>query len=116
MHTVLHVFTQCMVFMYPHTAPTAPPVDVAYINLTSTSLILTWKPPSDDHHNGIIRSYIVQGKEETGRLFTLTSVHTQVLVGQLHPYYTYNFTVSAVTTLPGPYSEPLGLQTLEDGK
>ena len=93
-----------------------PPVNLAYTNLTSTSVTLTWQPPPDDSHNGIIRHYIVQGREETGVSFMSTTIDTQISFGILHPYYIYNFTVSAVTISPGPYSDPLTVQALEDGK
>ena len=50
------------------------------------------------------------------RQFQLTSVTTSVDAADLHPYYTYTITVSAVTIGEGPYSSAISLQTLEDGK
>ena len=50
------------------------------------------------------------------RQFQLMSTATTVVASTLHPYYTYSFTVSAVTVGEGPYSQPLSIQTLEDGE
>jgi hypothetical protein len=55
-------------------------------------------------------------EEETMRQFQLISTTTSISATALHPYYTYSFTVSAVTVGEGPYSQSLSLQTLEDGK
>ena len=55
-------------------------------------------------------------EEETMRQFQLMSTATTVVASTLHPYYTYSFTVSAVTVGEGPYSQPLSIQTLEDGE
>ena len=55
-------------------------------------------------------------EEETMRQFELTSITTSITATALHPYYTYSFTISAVTVAEGPYSQPLSLQTLEDGE
>ena len=49
------------------------------------------------------------------RQFQLMSTTTSVTATALHPYYTYSFTISAVTVSEGPYSQPLSLRTLEDG-
>ena len=50
------------------------------------------------------------------RQFQLMSTTTSITAAALHPYYTYSFTISAVTVGEGPYSQPLSLQTLENGK
>ena len=54
--------------------------------------------------------------QDTGEIFTHSTVQLSVTVGDLHPYYTYDFSISAVTVLPGPYSEPLVVRTLPDSK
>ena len=50
------------------------------------------------------------------RQFQLMSTTTSITATALHPYYIYSFTISAVTVGEGPYSQPLSLRTLEDGK
>ena len=43
-------------------------------------------------------------------------METGYSVGSLHPFYTYNISVSAVTVAAGPYTEPYTIRTQEDGK
>ena len=43
-------------------------------------------------------------------------METGYSVGSLHPFYTYNISVSAVTVAAGPYTEPYTIRTLEDSK
>ena len=47
----------------------------------------------------------------TGRNSSSISIHPQIVLGDLHPFYTYNFSVCAVTTDVGPceYFEPVQL-------
>ena len=54
--------------------------------------------------------------QDTGNIYSHFTAQLSITVGDLHPYYTYNFSVSAVTVAPGPYSEPLVVQTLPDSK
>ena len=76
-----------------------------------------WTAPDSIYHNGIIRFYVlIFVEQETGTNFTLTSTSTRLIVTTLHPFYTYNVTIAAVTISPGPFSEHLVFMTLEDGK
>ena len=76
-----------------------------------------WQPPAPSSQNGIIQHYIISVLEaETMRQFQLTSTTTSIDAVGLHPYYTYSFTVTAVTVGQGPYSQAVSLQTLEDGE
>ena len=80
-------------------------------------MTLSWNPPETSQQNGVIRSYIVIVKEEeTGRSFSVNSTNTELSIGNLHPFYTYHFTVAAVTVSQGPFTYDYVLQTLEDGK
>ena len=54
--------------------------------------------------------------QDTGEIYTHSTVQLSITVGSLHPYYTYNFSIAAVTVVLGPYSEPLVVQTLPDSK
>ena len=93
--------------------PSGTPQAVRYTAVTSTSVDLSWSPPPTEHHNGIIRQYSVRVVvQDTGEIFTHSTIQLRITVGGLHPYYTHNFSISAVTVVPGPYSEPLIVQTL----
>lgn len=98
------------------TDPTAPPDSLTVTSIGSTYVEVRWNAPDSSEHNGIIRFYKVFILEEgTGRNFTLTSTNTQIVATDLHPFYTYNVSVAAVTISPGPYSQHLLFRTLEDG-
>ena len=89
---------------------------LTFSNLTDSSFHLEWQslPPADQ--NGIIRHFLVNITEvDTGRQFQLTSLTNYILVGSLHPFYTYACTVAASTVDSGPYSPPLTVKTLEAG-
>jgi len=100
----------------PTSEPSASPQGVSHTAVTSTSVDLSWSPPPAAHHNGIIRHYTVRVVvEDTGEEFTINSADPQITIQSLHPYYIYNFSVSAVTVSPGPYSDLHTVQTLPDG-
>ena len=74
-----------------------------------------WEPPEDP--NGNIREYRVNvTEEETGRMFQLSTNTTSIVIGPLHPYYTYNCTIVAVTITPGPFSSVITVRTDEAGR
>ena len=54
--------------------------------------------------------------QDTGEIFTHSTVGPSITVGNLHPYYTYNFSISAVTVVPGPYSVPITVRTLPESE
>ena len=98
-------------------APSGPPVGVSYLEITTTSVTLSWNPPETSQQNGVIRTYIVNvHEEETGRSFSVNSTNTELSIGNLHPFYTYHYAVAAVTISQGPFTYEYVLQTLEDGK
>lgn len=101
----------------PFTAPSAPPQNVTTVEVSSTSVRLSWSPPTFSSRNGIITEYRINVTELTsGRQWLLTSFGTGFVVQNLHPYYAYEFLVSAHTVATGPSSEPHSVLTFEDGK
>ena len=85
-------------------------------DITSTSLTLTWAPPANP--NGVIRHYIIRAVEINTRvnLTYQAQSRTTFTVGDLHPYYTYQFNVHAVTVELGPASLNHTVTTLQDGE
>ena len=86
--------------------------------MSSSGISLFWDPPPADAQNGIITRYMIRITEvETGRSFSLFSATTSVNVTSLHPYYTYNCTIAAVTIVgDGPYTTSITIVTLQDGR
>ena len=81
----------------------------------STTVILYWNEP-EGLHNGIIQEYRLNITEvETGQFQHYTSSTTNLVVDNLHPYYTYLWTVAAATVGEGPHSVSQSVTTLEDG-
>jgi len=90
---------------------------VSTTSVTSTAVTLRWDPPSTELHNGLIRHYIVVVYEvNTGLNDTLQTSNTLFSIGDLHPFYTYQVEIGAVTVLPGPLSPPITFNTLQDGE
>ena len=107
------VFAVC----FTYTAPSSSPQNVSIMALSSTSLSVSWDPPSFDSQNGIITEYRINITElETGNVISLISFNTFITVQFLHPYYTYVCVVSAVTNAEGPPSEEVVITTPQDGK
>ena len=76
--------------------------------VNATLVVIAWLPPPQEDQNGIIQSYMIRivgvHSEED---FTITTNFTEISVGNLHPFYSYKFTVAAVTLSRGPYSMPV---------
>lgn len=103
--------------MFHFTAPTGSVQNLSVVPLHSQALLLTWTPPPLNEHNGIIRSYEVYLTEtDTGILKNYTTMSTSITVAELHPYYTYSCTVSAMTVAEGPASPAAIITTPEDGR
>ena len=85
--------------------------------MNSTTITLSWDPPPFNQINGHIQHYVVPVTEHENALECQEhSNYTQVILQSLHPYYTYTCRVAAVTTGPGPYTQNVTIQLLEDGK
>ena len=96
--------------------PSSAPVRLQGNAVNSTTIQLQWDAPPLADHNGVIRSYLINiTVVETGSFFQVTSESNSLNISDLHPYYTYNITVTAVTIGPGPYGAVLTIQLPEDG-
>ena len=99
-----------------YAAPTASPQTVSGGTISSTSISLSWFPPATNSQNGVIRRYEVKLVEsDTGSIFNYSTTDTSLTISSLHPYYYYQCSVAAYTVGLGPFSDPVIIQTLEDG-
>lgn len=93
---------------------------VEVVEVSSTNFTVEWAPPPDHTHNGIIREYRLNITElETRRNVNYLIQETSQLyfvVSHLHPFYTYTFTLQAVTVITGPPTEDFRVITLEAGE
>ena len=101
-----------------YSVPSSPPQSLHGNAMSSTGITLFWDPPPVDAQNGIITRYLISITEvKTGRSFSLFSPTTSVNVTSLHPFYTYNCAVAALTIVgDGPYTTSIAIVTLQDGK
>nr|XP_045722226.1 phosphatidylinositol phosphatase PTPRQ [Mirounga angustirostris] len=94
-------------FRTPEGAPSDPPKDVHYANLSSSSIMLFWMPPSKP--NGIIQYYSVYYKNTSGTFvqnFTLREVTNDfdnmtvsAIIEKLAIFSYYTFWVTASTSV-----------------
>ena len=101
----------------PCLAPNTSPYVTSISAITPTSFALEWDPPNPEDQNGIIRLYQLRVVElETGNMFNVTSNETSLSLKDLHPAYTYQCSIAALTVAFGPPSESFNVTTDEDGK
>ena len=80
-------------------APESPPQNVKVVVLNSTSLNISWQPPTDDKRNGIIDHYTVYLKVSKGKEKQYNYIkNTYVVLGSLKSATEYSLKVSASTT------------------
>ncbi|KAL7397528.1 hypothetical protein ABVT39_023484 [Epinephelus coioides] len=106
--------------------PSAPPQDIKCSSTSSTSLLVSWRPPPLKSQNGVLAGYRVhyqvvgpsEGGSDDGEPTeepTVPATEAQVLLQRLEKWTQYHITVAALTAIgPGPESEPLICRTDED--
>ena len=88
--------------------PSDSPANVSVIPVNATAVVVSWAPPPEEHRNGIIQGYTIRVVGlHTPEDFTLGISSTETIIGSLHPFYSYKFTVAAVTISHGPFSNPV---------
>ena len=104
-------------FFFFFVAPSSSPRSIHLASVNSTSINTTWEPPPVPEQNGAIREYRINLTEiNTGTVFNFNFQELFQLFTELHPYYTYEIVVAAVTVAVGPYSIPVQIITPEDSK
>uniref|UniRef100_A0A667XEB3 protein-tyrosine-phosphatase n=1 Tax=Myripristis murdjan TaxID=586833 RepID=A0A667XEB3_9TELE len=107
--------------------PSAPPQDIKCSSSSSTTLLVSWRPPPVESQNGALAGYRVRyqvvggpsdaggGDGESVEEPTVPATEEQVLLQRLEKWTQYQITVAAFTEVgPGPESEPLICRTDED--
>ena len=106
--------------------PSGPPEKVTLVNVTSTSMNVTWTPVKVEDRNGIIKGYKViyralpNGNNVTKVVnITIESQDTGItlLLERLNEFTNYSIRVLAFTAIgDGPLSVAEVKQTLQDSK
>ena len=86
--------------------PTGPPQDVVANSTDPSTLSISWAAPPEEQQNGLIQIYNISIIEiETMTFFQFITMEESIEIPDLHPYYSYSYSVSAVTEVgEGPYS------------
>lgn len=99
--------------------PTGVPENVTVIALNSSTVQVSWDPPLIHTQNGPISGYVLSitgiNSDEEFELYSYQDINT-IIVTNLHPFYTYTYTIAANGTGVGPFSPALSLQMPEEGK
>lgn len=83
-------------------------MNVSVTATNATTVVATWTPPREEDRNGIIQGYTIRVVGvHTGEDFTLSVNATGTVLSNLHPHYSYKFTVAAMTISLGPFSNPV---------
>ena len=95
--------------------PSAPVVNLSYVNESSTSILVSWSPPLSP--NGIITNYtVIVTRVQTGMNLTLSTNDTELLIIDLEAHTDYLVIVFAETDAGvGEPSHSLAVLTEEDG-
>lgn len=97
-------------------APTSPPQNLLVTILSSSSANIEWSAPPFTEQNGLISHYIITlYAHETGESVTYNVTLQSLHLNNLHPFYTYDYRVAAITIGPGP-NALTSFQMNEDGK
>ncbi|XP_028260589.1 receptor-type tyrosine-protein phosphatase S isoform X5 [Parambassis ranga] len=119
-------FTNDIVEKTLQAKPSAPPQDIKCSSTSSTTLLVSWRPPPLKSQNGVLAGYRVRyqvvgpsegaGEErEPVEEASVSASEEQALMQRLEKWTQYRITVSASTVIgPGPESEPLICRTDED--
>lgn len=100
--------------------PSAPPQEVKCSSLSSTSLLVSWRPPPSESQNGPLTEYVVSfvmagAGTETAEVLQAPSTSTEITLQRLEKWTQYRVSVAAATAKgEGPVSPALTCRTDED--
>ena len=93
------------------------------LSLNASAVNISWNPPLREHRNGIIRGYIIHvSSTDSEEEFNLSINVSEITISDLHPFYSYRFSVAAFNedqhsseNAVGPFSKPTTLKMPESG-
>ena len=98
--------------------PTGTPSNVTVSSVNSTTLLITWTPPTPSARNGLILGYIVTAKNlQSSRNITIPAYHKSVYLYNLQKDTNYTITIASYNMEgKGPESKPVHIKTNKEGK
>ena len=95
--------------------PSSSPTDLAATVYSSTEIYLSWSPPPKSERNGVIIEYNIS-VISTNSEEHITTIATNISIGSLLPYTTYQCAIAASTSVgQGPFTTYLYFETNEAG-
>jgi hypothetical protein len=115
-----------VVFRTDEELPSAAPLNLKAIPISSSQVKLTWKPPKKEFQNGLITGYYIgyKLKSPSNEQFQYKTVNTKVgefnleyLLKNLKRSNTYSIIIQAMNSKgAGTASDEINVQTHENGK
>lgn len=106
--------------------PAGPPLNLSARPISATEILVSWLPPLYELRNGEIKGYNIGYKvtsiQANSYNFSSTSGDGEdgtgeLILSSLSKYTRYTLIAQAFNQVgPGPLSEPVSAQTMEDGK
>ena len=94
-------------------------MNLTVVALSSTAVQASWDAPPSDLQNGLIVDYVlvVSGvdTDEAYELYSGADISVRTLSG-LHPFYTYTFSIAALTIGVSPFSPAVVFKMPEEGR
>ncbi len=105
-------------YYYDLTAPSGPPDNITTTALTSTQILVSWDLPLPHFRNGPILAYNLTVTDTTTGMvvWSSTVLTTSATVSSLRAFTTYNFTLSARTSVGYGPNDTVSEITLQDSK
>ncbi|XP_052861472.1 cell adhesion molecule Dscam2 isoform X2 [Anopheles cruzii] len=104
--------------------PAGPPLNLGARPISSTEILVSWMPPSYELRHGEIQGYNIgyRSMHATSNSYNFTSISGdgedgtgELLLANLAKYTRYTIVAQAFNQIgPGPLSEPVTAQTMED--
>jgi len=91
-------------------------MEVTAEKILSTSILLSWQPPTSDSINGILMNYLIKVKLNNSIVFTYNTSSTSYNVTGLKKFTNYTFMVSAENQIGEGPSKVFIAVTDSDGK
>lgn len=103
--------------VYSCIAPSGSPQNATVSAIDSSTVEFEWVAPSAEDSNGIVIGYTVRVTgQDSNEVIELQTNMTSIRVENLHPFYSYVFTVAARTEAgAGPFSPVIHLQMPSTG-
>ena len=102
---------------YNSTAPSSPPQNFMVTSVPRASLMVSWQPPLEINHNGIITGYEIQYTRVGSSDPMAMEGSSGITIPGLVAFVNYSVVVAAVNSAGiGTFSDPMVVRSGQDGE